>query len=194
LNLTRGSAKIGDVPRPTREQVLTEIRGAALRLFVEQGYDATTLAQVGASVGYSKSAMLYHFASKEALLAAALVDPVQRLREHVATTADTDLLTRIAGLVDLVLAHRHEAALLVRQSELLQEVAGATEVVEQLVEGLLGPEPSLEHQVAVHLALAGVADAARCFPDADPAQLRGPLLAVAARTLGLAAPADPTTR
>lgn len=187
MNLTARSAKIGTVPRPTREQVLAEIREAALRLFVDQGYDATTLAQVGANVGYSKSAMLYHFASKEALLTAALVEPVQRLREHVEATADADLRTRIAGLVDLVLAHRHEAALLVRQGELLQELAGATEVVEQLVAGLLGQDPTLEHQVAVHLTLAGIADALRCLPDSDPVELRGPLLAVAARTLGLPA-------
>jgi AcrR family transcriptional regulator len=186
LFLTGESAIIPDVPRPSREDVLAEIRESALRLFVEHGYDATTLAQIGASVGYSKSAMLYHFASKEALLAAALEQPVQRLREHVASTADADVHTRLTGLVDLVLAHRHEAALLVRQGELLQDLAGATAVVEELAEGLLGDDPSLERQVAVHLALAGLADTATCFPDTSSAELRAPLLAAAARALDLA--------
>ncbi len=173
------------MPRPTREQVLAEIRGAALRLFVEQGYDATTLAQVGSSVGYSKSAMLYHFASKEALLAAALVDPVQRLREHVEATADADAHTRLTGLVDLVLRHRAEAFLLLRQGQLLQELVGATEVVEELVGRFLGENPTLDHQVAVHVALAGLAETATCFPDTDPGELRAPLLAAASRALDL---------
>lgn len=173
------------VPRPTREQVLAAIRESALRLFVEQGYEATTLAQVGATVGYSKSAIFYHFASKEALLAAALADPVRRLREHVAATADADVHTRLVELVDLVLAHRHEAMLLFHQGPLLHELAGAVEVVEELVDRLLGEAPTLEQRVAVQLTLAGLADTALGFPETDPEELRAPLLAVAARALDL---------
>ncbi|WP_243074434.1 TetR/AcrR family transcriptional regulator [Microbacterium sp. SS28] len=44
----------------------------AVGLFNEQGYDATSVADLAARLGLTKSALYHHFASKEQLLAAAL--------------------------------------------------------------------------------------------------------------------------
>lgn len=54
-------------PRPTRQRIIDE----AMRLFGEQGYAATTIAQIEAAAGLSPgSGSLYrHFPSKDALLA-----------------------------------------------------------------------------------------------------------------------------
>jgi AcrR family transcriptional regulator len=54
-------------PRPTRQRIIDE----AMRLFGEQGYAATTIAQIEAAAGLSPgSGSLYRlFPSKQALLA-----------------------------------------------------------------------------------------------------------------------------
>ena len=47
------------------------ILAVAVSTFIEHGYDATSIAMLADRLGLSKSAIYHHFASKEALLAAA---------------------------------------------------------------------------------------------------------------------------
>lgn len=173
------------VPRPSREQVLAEIRGTALRLFIDQGYAATTLAQIGAEVGYSKSAMLYHFGSKDALLVAALDEPLRRLSEFVTATAGRPALERLEAFVDLVLAHRHEALLLVSQGPLLKQLGTLGTGPDDLLASYLGDDPSLARQVSVLMTFTGLAETAAALAEVPATELRTPLLTVAARTLDL---------
>ena len=49
-----------------------EIIEAAFRLFLERGYEATSLARILDTVPYSKGAVYHHFANKEALLDAVI--------------------------------------------------------------------------------------------------------------------------
>ena len=49
-----------------------EVLAAAVTLFNEQGYDATSVADLAARLGLTKSAMYHHFSSKEQLLEMAL--------------------------------------------------------------------------------------------------------------------------
>jgi AcrR family transcriptional regulator len=53
-------------PRDTRQRILD----VALELFIEQGYDGTSLRQIAERLGVTKAALYYHFASKEDLLLA----------------------------------------------------------------------------------------------------------------------------
>ena len=53
---------------PTRERILD----AALSSFGTKGYDATSLDVLAAGLGITKQSILYHFASKEALLEAVI--------------------------------------------------------------------------------------------------------------------------
>ncbi|HWK76884.1 TetR/AcrR family transcriptional regulator [Microbacterium sp.] len=55
-------------PGYAREQIL-EI---AVQVFIEQGYDATSVASLASRLGLSKSALYHHFASKEEVLEVAL--------------------------------------------------------------------------------------------------------------------------
>ncbi len=50
--------------RSTRERILD----VALDLFVEQGYDKTSLRELAEKMGFSKAALYYHFASKSDIL------------------------------------------------------------------------------------------------------------------------------
>jgi AcrR family transcriptional regulator len=52
--------------RDTRQRILD----VALELFIEQGYDGTSLRQISERLGVTKAALYYHFASKEDLLLA----------------------------------------------------------------------------------------------------------------------------
>ncbi|HET6732484.1 helix-turn-helix domain-containing protein, partial [Mycobacterium sp.] len=78
---------------PTRERLITE----AMRLFGEQGYQATSVAQIEAAAGLApgSGALYHHFKSKEALLEAGIDRQLDR--RH----AMRDIRALFAGLGDL---------------------------------------------------------------------------------------------
>jgi AcrR family transcriptional regulator len=170
--------------RPTREQVLGEIRSAAVRLIAVKGYEGTTLAQIAAEVGYSKSALLYHFDSKEALLSGALQGPTAALEQFITTAAGRSRAELLTDFVDLVLSHRYELLLLTRfrsQIETLPQVQRANQLMADLGGLFLPPEPTLEQRVEKHIVLAGIADTAIDYLDVPVEELRSACLATAQR-------------
>jgi AcrR family transcriptional regulator len=97
-----------------------DILDSALTMFLARGYDATSLEQIGEPLGLTRQAVLYHFHSKEELLAALVeptIDSAGRIVESweergVTTRADRrDLIT---ALVDNVAGQQRVAALLIR--------------------------------------------------------------------------------
>jgi len=56
-----------------------QILEVAVQVFIEQGYDATSVAALAERLGLSKSAMYHHFASKEELLGVALGEALDGL-------------------------------------------------------------------------------------------------------------------
>lgn len=71
----------------TREQLLR----AAARLFREQGFHGTSVAEIASAAGITKSSFYHHFASKQALLAEILTDTVSRVTPAVEAIASSDL-------------------------------------------------------------------------------------------------------
>jgi AcrR family transcriptional regulator len=72
-------------PKSTRERILD----AALDLFIEKGFDKTSLREIAGQLGVTKAALYYHFASKEDILMALHM----RLHEF-----GTDALARMGSL------------------------------------------------------------------------------------------------
>lgn len=73
-------------PGYDRDQVLA----VAVTLFNEQGYDATSVADLASRLGLTKSALYHHFDSKEQLLALALdeaLDGLERVLDDPAAAA-----------------------------------------------------------------------------------------------------------
>ncbi len=74
-----------------REQVLVArenaIIGSMNRLLAEKGFDLMTVDEVAADVGISKASLYKHFASKEALAAAAMVRVLERAMAFMDTLA-----------------------------------------------------------------------------------------------------------
>jgi AcrR family transcriptional regulator len=75
-------------PRPSRAD---DIRAAALDLFTRHGYEATTMADIGAAVGIRGPSLYKHVASKQDLLAGIMTGTMDDLlRAHHAAVATTD--------------------------------------------------------------------------------------------------------
>jgi AcrR family transcriptional regulator len=56
-----------------REDTRSRIQEIALRLFIEQGYEATSLREIAEELGVTKAALYYHFKTKEDIVTS-LVD------------------------------------------------------------------------------------------------------------------------
>lgn len=81
------SARVPRRGRPgyDRQQILA----VAVAVFIEQGYDATSVSSLAARLGLSKSALYHHFASKEQLLGVALDEALDGL-EGVLAAAEAE--------------------------------------------------------------------------------------------------------
>lgn len=127
-----------------------ELRTIALAEFATAGYSATPLARIAELAGLSKSSVLYHYASKEALLEAAIgpaIDELTAILDSVshpvgetstseATTSPVGItappgahgLTEenrerfIVAFVDFLLARTHEVNLFINQGPSLVDV------------------------------------------------------------------------
>jgi AcrR family transcriptional regulator len=86
------------------------ISGAALRLFAERGYQATTMDDIGAALGITGPSLYKHVRSKQELLSSIMVETMDTLirNQMAALAAGGDVATRLRRTVE---AHvRYHAA------------------------------------------------------------------------------------
>ena len=84
---------------------------AALDLFIEKGYDKTSLREIAEQLGFTKAALYYHFASKDDILMALHMrlhvfgrDALSKIGEAPVTLLEwRDLLDDV---IDQMLTHR----------------------------------------------------------------------------------------
>ena len=57
------------------------IQDVALDLFIERGYEATSLREIAEQLGVTKAALYYHFKTKEDIVASLMDDRVDALEE-----------------------------------------------------------------------------------------------------------------
>ncbi|GAA2589525.1 hypothetical protein GCM10010435_80160 [Winogradskya consettensis] len=169
----------------TRDEILR----VAAEQFTHSGYKGTSLQEIAAAVGCSKATLLYHFASKDAILHA-LVAPaalaLAGLVAHLETVDDAVVqAAAIDGYVDLVLRFRHEVALIYDViPQFLQEPAFDTvrPLTDQLCAAFAGRTDDPGNGIAAEVLLGGIAGVV-IDDDRDAAELRPALIGVARRAL-----------
>ena len=105
--------------RATREQIID----AAAHTFAESGWHGATLSRVGERLGLSKSAVLYHFTSKDQLLDEVLRPVATESQEYVdgfaaPPSGHPARMELLAGLMTLYAGH-HQACLALQNDRLL---------------------------------------------------------------------------
>ncbi|PPF56906.1 TetR/AcrR family transcriptional regulator [Clavibacter michiganensis] len=150
--------------RTPRASAGDELRPIAAARFARDGFQATSLQQIADEAGYSKSSVLYHFASKEALLEALLEPTIDALAEVIdradSIRGDADARRAfVERFIDFLLLHRHEVSLFITQGRSLGHLAviqRANDLVRRLGETAGALDSALD-QLRYGVALGGAA-------------------------------------
>ena len=157
---------VGPVSARTRHrrERRDRVYAAAIALFVEQGFDATSMDDIAARAGLSRTTVFNHFARK----ALFLEEWARRRRERAARAIGA---TDPAGRPVRELLSRYFAALAEINTEMRAETAALMRLSLHTGDVFLG------HVLGADLAALVVASGARLRPASDPAQV-GRLLAL----------------
>jgi AcrR family transcriptional regulator len=164
-----------------RERKKTETRRTlqahALRLFAEQGYDATTVEQIAAAAGVSHMTFFRHFPTKEDVVAEDGYDPMiedlirSRPREEPPVVRVHAALRE--GLARVYAADRDallaRTRLMARTPALRARLLAGNQATQALLERALsdGGVPSLETRVVAAACLATMVTAVLAWADQD---------------------------
>jgi AcrR family transcriptional regulator len=150
---------------PTRPNAAENLKQIALEEFASVGYLGTSLQHIADRAGVSKSSILYHFASKEALLEDVLtpaIDAIESLLElttqQLRSSEGRDEF--IAAFVDCLLAYRLEVHIFINQGQSLVDVPvvhRVNSILQELAVGVTATIPSEEQRVRFGVALGGAA-------------------------------------
>ena len=164
-----------DAKAHVRARAADELKLAALEQFASVGFAGTSLQHIADHAGYSKSSVLYHYASKEALLEAAIEPAVAEFEEVLAdflASRDAGRRRRLVDrVVDLLLAHREAVHVFLIQGPSLAElpiIARASAATRRLAAAICDERESVADQVRFGIALGGAAfllTAGRTFAD-----------------------------
>lgn len=75
--------RIGDDPAAEGQNARARIQDVALDLFIEEGYDKTSLREIAERLGVTKAALYYHFPTKEDIVSSMVEDRMVQLKEII---------------------------------------------------------------------------------------------------------------
>ena len=171
------SSKIAAMPRRPEGDTRQRILDVALDLFIEQGYDKTSLRQIAGRLGFTQAAIYYHFAAKEDILAA-LVLRFQELGQPVLgrlgkETGPSEWAVVLGDLVDTMLANRKLFLLSQRNQAALSALHGKghdgdhEEMEQQFRQILANPAIPARDRVRLSCALGALMSSLYSFSDLE---------------------------
>ncbi|HEY1530118.1 MAG TPA: TetR/AcrR family transcriptional regulator [Galbitalea sp.] len=142
-----------------------DLRDIALNEFASAGYGGTSLQRIAELAGLSKSSVLYHYSSKEALLEAAIGPAIDRMMEILDLIEGQPLTgpARVAFIeqfVDFLLQYRLEVHTFINQGPSLEDVPvvdRANSLVFRLGNFFKSTAATVEDQLRFGIALGGAA-------------------------------------
>ncbi|GAA4370830.1 TetR/AcrR family transcriptional regulator [Agromyces bauzanensis] len=154
-----------DAPTPSRVRASDGLRQVALEQFSTIGFAASSLQHIADQAGYSKSSVLYHYSSKEALLEAAIGPAVDALEEllddFVASGRSVEARAEfIQRFVDFLLGNRLAVHTFVNQGQSLRGtpvIERANTAIRGLADSICEADAPLSEQMRFGVALAGAA-------------------------------------
>jgi AcrR family transcriptional regulator len=173
----------------TRQTVLDTAR----RLFLEHGFDATSLQQIADTMGVTKANVYYYFRTKIAILEAlldtnvvaltALLDAAEQISDR---RARAELL--VDGFVGEVVAAHRTVAPMSRTDPIVRRHEGISRRLDELAERglhlMFGDRPTHAEQAAFWL-LNDLGPVTRHLTDLPDDELRDTLKALCMRVLGV---------
>jgi AcrR family transcriptional regulator len=178
----------------TRERILD----AAVDLFARQGFYTTSVREIAERVGLTKTAVLYHFPSKNEIVAA-LAEPLLTDMEAAVSAArrlpGADPRVRrwavIEGLLDVWQSHRSlmrmqaQDMALASEGSVFERLRDAAVIAQSLI---AGPGADLPARIRAVQAFAMLSDPVVVFADEPAGIVRTAVLAGVERLLGETAP------
>ncbi|MGA2522312.1 MAG: TetR/AcrR family transcriptional regulator [Acidimicrobiales bacterium] len=154
----------GEEQRSTRERILD----AALDLFLEKGFDKTSLREIAEKLGFTKAALYYHFESKDDIFMALHLRLHQLAHDGIEQVTDDRIATVeswvqiLDGFIDMIPANRKLIAMFERNRaafEALHTQAHADEhdaLDETLRHAVTDPSIPVEQRVRMAFAFSGM--------------------------------------
>ncbi|MBO3746386.1 TetR family transcriptional regulator [Streptosporangiaceae bacterium NEAU-GS5] len=181
----------------TRERILA----AAADLFAQKGAQNTSIREIAAAVGVTKTAVLYHFTTKAEILATLLTPMLEDMEatldavERAALERDREWHVAVA-MLDVYMAHRRVLGLPVQNLSVLAQAP----VYERWMAAMFrandlvtGDASTLAERVRATQAMALLSDPVIVIGDAPDEELRHLILDGLRRLLGVSMP-DPPPR
>jgi AcrR family transcriptional regulator len=148
--------------KSTHERILD----VALDLFLEKGYDKTSLREIAEQLGFSKAALYYHFASKDDIFMA-LHNRLHRLAEGSlsalgeGTLSVEDWVTVLDGFIDVIPGNRTLLAMFERNRAVFEALhtdhaRDHEDLDERLRSAIADPSIPVDQRVRMAFAFSGV--------------------------------------
>jgi AcrR family transcriptional regulator len=147
----------------TRSDTRSRIQEVALDMFVEQGYDKTSLREIAEQLGVTKAALYYHFKTKEEIVSSifqaadeGMMEIVEWAKTHEPTPANRrELVERYAKGIRDGRAFKMMRLIQENQHSLRELAAGmrGRERMEELMAFLIDKDTPLTHQLKARMSL-----------------------------------------
>ncbi|GII89797.1 TetR/AcrR family transcriptional regulator [Sinosporangium siamense] len=185
-----GNPALGDTGpgNDTRSRILA----AARALFAERGYAGTSLADIGAAVGLTKTAVAYHFHPKDRLAAEIIAPAAEDLLVLLGTDFGGDRDAFLEAYVAFVVRHRAVMRLMIDDVSGADDASPGTlgEAIrtfgDEIFNRLAGPDPSPAGRTLTWAVLGAVQLAVVKTMDRPEEEVRTILRAATAAMVGAA--------